>query len=202
MQEKLKYVQVATKQLHQLVAVPDALMERLHKEVRLVKQPKSSFLEQENDNYYDGHLWYLVRGVACSATYDELQDKERPLLLWKKGDIFFQPASFYEEKDLQESICLWDDSVLLSLPYHRLKILLADYPEFQPLLLRLYGLYRHRLAKGRIVQSYSAAARISHLLNEYPGIDYTVKQELLADYLDINRATYNQLYKKVKTGTS
>lgn len=197
MQEKSKYIQNAVDKLSELTEVSDELYKRLTQDIRLVKQPKMSLLEFEGDDC-QGSLWYLVQGVACSIQYDTYLEKEQAILLWKKGDILFQPESFFEKKVLQESICLWDDSILLGISYLRLKQLLDDFPLLSSILIRSYGLRIRRFATHGIALSYPAIERVAYLLRSYPGIHNKVKQELLAQYLHIDRRTFNICLKEFK----
>jgi len=196
MAEKQEYVQLAINQFKRLTDIPEGLTERLIRDTKLLKQPKMSYLEYQQDD--DGYLCYLLRGVACSTLFDEEKSKERPLLLWKQGDLLFQPASFLERKPLHESIRLWDDSILLSIPYFRLYPLLEDYRALYPLLFRLYGLREQRLARYNTILAYTATERIAYLLRHYPGIETRVKQELLAEYLHMDRRTFSILLKQAK----
>ncbi|MGK9119016.1 Crp/Fnr family transcriptional regulator [Olivibacter jilunii] len=197
MQEKRKYIQVVMDRLASVMDIPDELHSRLLQTAKLVRQPKMSVIEFEGDDS-DGYLWYLVQGVAVSIKYDHYTDQEQALLLWKKGDIIFQPESFFEIKELQESIHLWDDSVLLGISYSKLHHLLKDYPDFNSLLLRVYSLRLRRMAMHNIALRYPAVDRVAYLLRSYPGVHSKVKQELLAHYLHIDRRTFNTCLKELR----
>lgn len=196
MHEKTTYIQHVINQLANFIEVSDKLQDRILQETKLITQPKMSFIEFEGDNW-DGSLWYLVQGVACSIQYDSVLEKEHPLLLWKKGDILFQPDSFFEKKALQESIRLWDESILIGIPYFRLKQLLNDFPSLSSLLIRTYSIRARKLSYLNATLGYPAMERVSQLLIAYPGIQNKVKQELLAQYLHIDRRTFNVCLKQL-----
>jgi len=197
MLEKSTYLLNVLQQLANFIEVSSELEDRITQETKVVKQPKMTILEQEDDSD-TGNLWYLVRGVACSTQYDHVLEEERPVLLWKKGDILFQPESFFENKTLQESIQLWDESILIGISYFRLQQLLQHYPQLTPILARTYGIRARRLSHHNSTLAYPAIQRVSELLATYPGIQTKVKQELLAKYLHIDRRTFNVCLKQLQ----
>jgi|GEM_PF-1213329 len=198
MHEKSTYIQQALEELTAFIEVSNELKDRIIQETKIITQAKMAVLEYENDTD-GGSLWYLVRGVACSIQYDPVLAEERPVLLWKKGDILFQPESFFENKTLQESIQLWDESILIGMSYFRLKQLLHHYPNLSPLLARTYGIRARRLSHHNSSLAHPAMQRVSELLEAYPGIQTKVKQELLAKYLHIDRRTFNVCLKQLQT---
>lgn len=167
MQEKVRYIQLALQQLQSFTAIPSGLEEQVLQHSRLIRQSKMSYIEYTGDAS-EGHLWYVLRGIACSNIYEEHSNAEHHLYLWKKGDLIFQSESLFNGSERHENIQLWDDGVLLAMPYHRVRQALQDFPQLEPLIYQVAALREKRLTQSIILLRYSAKERVRIFLRLSP----------------------------------
>lgn len=196
-QEKARYIHTVLNELSSLIEIPTGLEERLIQYARMNHFSKTSYLEYPGDTD-DGHIWYMVRGVARSVVFDQQTEKAYTVHLWKKGDILLNTDSFLNNSLRKEAIQLLDDSVLLGLSYSQLRQILSEWPALGHLIHLLAGKEKFTLLKYAILLRYPAVDRVRMLLLHFPGIQHRVSQTYLANYLAMDRSTFSSLLNKIE----
>ncbi|GAA4786145.1 hypothetical protein GCM10023231_12580 [Olivibacter ginsenosidimutans] len=195
--EKAQYIRAALTALRQAFNLPEALEVELTARARLVMFSQLSYIEYPG-LAEDGYLWYMVRGIARSVVFDQQFQLQYSLFLWTKGDVIFQPDSFFFEKPREEAVQVLEDSILLQLPIPQLRRLLATFPQIDQLLAHLWGQHELRLIRYSSWLHLGTRERMKAFLTYYPNITERVPHYLLAEFLNMNRNTFSRLLRSIK----
>lgn len=195
--DKDLYIARALSRLAGICGMPPGFGERLNVLCRVRTAASMSYIEYPGAAA-DGHLWYVVRGIVRSITYDPNLPEEHTLYLWRKDDVLLNTHSFINGTERNTALQVVDDSVFLYLSYPQLRQLVNEWPELMPLIHQLSVQREQRLLRHIQWLRYPAAERVRALLLLHPGIDRRVNQAILADYLCVGRSTFNTLLNQIR----
>jgi CRP/FNR family transcriptional regulator, anaerobic regulatory protein len=173
--------------------LPSDFIEGLAVVLKPVQFPKGHYLVQAHTPA--NHIYFLEKGFAVGFVYDR---NDRIVIdFWKEGQIIVSPRSFFSQQPGNEIIEVASRCELLALSYPSFKSLTKDFSIAGYLALDIMAAYHGRREEGLLdLHRLDTWARYQKLLTEYPRIEQSVSQELIASYLNVTPQSLSRLKAK------
>jgi CRP-like cAMP-binding protein len=140
------------------------------------------------------HIYFLESGFARGYYYNQEKEKEQTICLWDSASIITEPNSFFKRKKSDLQIEVMPGSRLKSISHHNLIEVFAEFPFaeiFKQCLALQYVSYQTERTNDFI--GLSGWERYLEMLRRYPQIEQKVSKEIIASYLGITPQSLSRL---------
>lgn len=143
------------------------------------------------------HVYYLNDGLGVSYSFN--REGRITEHFWKPGQFMLAFESFFYQRPTLETLQLLTASDLLCLSYEVLGELFNRFPEANIIYRHLMNQHYLKLQQQLKLQKHGDVADLYHkLLQDFPGIERTVTQQSIANYLGITPQNLARIKRKEK----
>ena len=173
-----------------LIGVSESFEEEFANVLTRKELSKGAFLFQQGE--ICSHMFYIEKGLA-RIFYNSYSGKE--ITAWFSADNTFITVidGFYNHKPTNDNCELLEDSIIYSIKYSDLQLLLHSSENARMAFYILFDITRKMSEYITSIKFQSAEERYTTLMNDYPSIFQRASLGYIASYLGITQETLSRI---------